>query len=126
MTDPYASPLRGRPVKLEGTLIGRGDAGSRVGSDLKLQDKTGMIYTRYASRFGSLGNFFFGLTQVQRLIDSEVKAIGWFRRGIAPWLDLIQLEKNDRTTVQSYHRFWSLVVGIDSIVLVFLILLLPM
>ena len=72
MTDPYASPLRGRPVKLEGTLIGRGDAGSRVGSDLKLQDKTGMIYTRYASRFGSLGNFFFGLTQVQQLIDSEL------------------------------------------------------
>ena len=73
---------------------------------------------------GSLGNFFFGWTKVEKLIDSEVKAIGWFRRGIAPWLDLIQLEKYDRTTVKSYHRFWSLVVGIGSIILAFLIPLL--
>ncbi|HEY9822799.1 MAG TPA: hypothetical protein V6D35_18810 [Candidatus Sericytochromatia bacterium] len=27
MSDPYASPLRGQPVQLQGELIGRGDAG---------------------------------------------------------------------------------------------------
>jgi len=41
MSDPYASPLRGQPTKLQGELIGRGDAGYQFGSDLKLQDRTG-------------------------------------------------------------------------------------
>ncbi|UBF29219.1 M48 family metalloprotease [Kovacikia minuta CCNUW1] len=57
MSDPYASPLRGRAVKLDGQVIGRGDAGYKFGSDLKMQDPTGVIYLRYASRFGPLGNF---------------------------------------------------------------------
>ena len=120
MCDPYASPLRGRPVKLEGELIGRGDAGYQFGSDLKLKDPTGMIYTRYASRFGSLGNFLFGWAQVKKLIGSEVSAVGWFRRGIAPWLDLIELDSNS-TTVKSYHRFWSLIVGAGALILGFVL-----
>ncbi|AOX04021.1 peptidase M48 [Moorena producens PAL-8-15-08-1] len=118
MCDPYASPLRGRPVKLQGELIGRGDAGYKFGSDLKLQDRSGMIYTRYASRFGPIGNFLFGGTKVQNLIGSQVNVVGWFRRGIAPWLDLIQLESNN-TTVNSYHRFWSLTVAVGAIILGF-------
>ncbi|WP_293090918.1 zinc metalloprotease HtpX [Moorena sp. SIOASIH] len=118
MCDPYASPLRGRPVKLQGELIGRGDAGYKFGSDLKLQDRSGMIYTRYASRFGPIGNFLFGSSKVQNLIGSQVNVVGWFRRGIAPWLDLIHLENNN-TTVNSYHRFWSLTVAVGAIILGF-------
>ncbi|MBF2020085.1 MAG: M48 family metalloprotease [Hydrococcus sp. C42_A2020_068] len=121
MCDPYASPLRGRPVQLQGKLIGRADAaGYQFGSDLKLQDKMGTIYTRYASRFGSLGNFLFGATQVQKLIGSEVQAVGWFRREIIPRVDLVQLKTN-RTTVRSYPRFWSLVMGIGAIIFGFIV-----
>ena len=65
MSDPYASPLRGQPAKLQGELIGRGDAGYTFGSDLKLQDRTGMIYLRCASRFGPIGNFLFGMKRVK-------------------------------------------------------------
>ncbi len=115
MSDPYASPLRGKPAKLEGELIGRGDAGYTFGSDLKLQDKTGMIYLRYASRFGPIGNFLFGMKRVKSLIGMDVSALGWFRRGVAPWMDLIQLESDSGTTVNSYHRFWSVVMGIGAI-----------
>ncbi len=115
MSDPYASPLRGQPAKLEGELIGRGDAGYAFGSDLKLQDKTGMIYLRYASRFGPIGNFLFGMKRVKSLIGMDVSALGWFRRGVAPWMDLIQLESDSGTTVNSYHRFWSFVMGIGAI-----------
>jgi len=43
MANPYASPLRGKPAQLEGTLIGRGDAGYRFGSDLKLQAGAGWL-----------------------------------------------------------------------------------
>ncbi|TAF01331.1 MAG: peptidase M48 [Oscillatoriales cyanobacterium] len=115
MSDPYASPLRGQPAKLQGELIGRGDAGYAFGSDLKLQDRTGMIYLRYASRFGPIGNFLFGMKRVKSLIGMDVSALGWFRRGVAPWMDLIQLESDSGTAVNSYHRFWSFVMGICAI-----------
>ena len=111
MSDPYASPLKGRPAKLEGKLIGRGDAGYKFGSDLKLQDPSGMLYLRYASRFGSLGNFFFGMKRVESLINMDVASVGWFRRGVAPWMDLIKLESNNGTVVNSYHRFGSFLTG---------------
>ena len=111
MSDPYASPLRGQPAKLDGNLIGRGQAGYKFGSDLKLQDKTGMLYLRYSSRFGPIGNFLFGMKRVQSLIGSAVETKGWFRRGIAPWMDLIQLKTDSGTVVNSYHRFWSFLLG---------------
>ncbi|MEA5532489.1 zinc metalloprotease HtpX [Crocosphaera sp. XPORK-15E] len=116
MCDPYSSPVRGKPVRLKGKLIGRGDAGYAFGSDLKLQDRTGMIFVRYASRFGAIGNFFFGATQVKDLIDNSVGTVGWFRRGVAPWLDLIELSTGEKT-VKSYHRFGSLVTGAIIIII---------
>ena len=117
MSDPYASPLRGKPAKLQGELIGRGQAGYKFGSDLKIQDKTGMLYLRYSSRFGPIGNFLFGMKRVQNLIGSSVASRGWFRRGNMPWMDLIQLKTADGTLVNSYHRFWTFVFGFGAIVL---------
>ncbi len=111
MSNPYASPLRGQPVQIQGKLIGRGDAGYAFGSDLKLQDKSGMIFLRYASRFGPIGNFLFGMSQVKDLIGSQVGTTGWFRRGIAPWMDLVQFETGEGRVVNSYHRFWSFIWG---------------
>jgi Zn-dependent protease with chaperone function len=117
MSDPYASPLRGKPAKLNGELIGRGDAGYVFGSDLKLQDRSGMIYLHYASRFGPIGNFLFGMKRVKNLIGMKVETLGWFRRGVAPWIDLIQLKSDSGTTVNSYHRFWSFILGGGAIIL---------
>ncbi|MBD2560956.1 MULTISPECIES: zinc metalloprotease HtpX [Nostoc] len=117
MSDPYASPLRGKPAKLEGQLIGRGDAGYKFGSDLKIQDRSGMLYLHYASRFGPIGNFLFGMKRVQSLIGEQVGAVGWFRRGVAPWMDLIQIQSENGTIVNSYHRFWSFILGGGSIIL---------
>jgi len=117
MSNPYASPLRGKPVKLQGELIGRGDAGYSFGSDLKLQDRTGLMFLHYASRFGPLGNFLFGMQRVKNLIGMSVESIGWFYRGIMPWTDLICLESENGTVVNSYHRFWSLLLSIGAIAL---------
>ncbi|BAY11934.1 zinc metalloprotease HtpX [Calothrix sp. NIES-2098] len=116
MSDPYASPLRGQPAKLQGQLIGRGDAGNKLGSDLKIQDRSGMLYLHYASRFGPIGNLLFGMKRVQSLIGEQVEAVGWFRRGVAPWMDLIQLQSENGTVVNSYHRFWSFVLGGGAII----------
>jgi len=119
MTNPYASPLRGQPVNLAGELIGRGDAGYRFGSDLKFRDRTGMIFLRYASRFGPLGNFLFGAVQVEGLIGTQSHALGWFRRGIAPWVDLVRIKNQAGKQINSYHRFWKLVIGIGALILSF-------
>lgn len=117
MSNPYASPLRGKPVKLQGELIGRGDAGYTFGSDLKLQDSTGLMFLHYASRFGPLGNFLFGMKRVKSLIGMSVESIGWFYRGMIPWTDLIHLKSDNGTVVNSYHRFWSLFLSIGAIAL---------
>lgn len=122
MADPYASPLRGKPAKLNGTLIGRGDAGYIFGSDLQFQDKTGLLYLHYFSRFGPMGNFLFGMSRVKNLIGSQVKTSGWFRRGAASWLDLVQLETEDGTIVNSYHRFWLFLLSIILISIVLILL----
>lgn len=109
--------MRGQPATLAGELIGRGDAGYKFGSDLKLQDRSGMLYLHYASRFGSIGNFLFGMKRVESLIGQNVGTIGWFRRGIMPWMDLIQLKGENGTIVHSYHRFWSFIIGGGLIIL---------
>jgi len=116
MSDPYASPLRGKPAKLDGKLIGRGDAGYRFGSDLKLQDKTGMLFLRYSSRFGPIGNFLFGASQVKPLIDTSGSAMGWFRRSAAPWMDLVRYTSGGKV-IRSYHRFWHLIMGCGAILI---------
>lgn len=117
MSDPYASPLRGVPIKLQGEVIGRGDAGSWFGSDLKLQDPTGLIFLHYASRFGSIGNFFFGATKVMKLLGRKSTAVGWFRRGVAPWVDLVELTPVGGEPVQSYHAFWQSILGVVGVII---------
>jgi hypothetical protein len=119
MSDPYASPLRGRAVKLSGEIIGRGEAGYRFGCDWKLQDPTGIMYVRYASRFGPLGNFLFGMSQADSFIRQPVTVTGWFRRGVMPWVDLVKMDCDRKWPVRSYHRFWSLVLGLGCIAIGF-------
>lgn len=121
MSDPYASPLRGQPAQLQGELIGRGDAGYTFGSDLKLQDQTGMIFLRYASRFGPIGNFLFGMKRVKNLIGTQGQTSGWFRRGVMPWMDLHQYTSDGGTTIKSYPRFWAIVMGVGAIGLAMLV-----
>lgn len=119
MSDPYASLLRGKFVQLDGELIGRADAGYIAGSDLKIQDKTGLMYLRYASWLGPVGNFFFGTGIASSLIGEEVSAIGWFRRGVGPWVDLLKIKTDNGKTYSSYPRFWKLVMGVGFIILGF-------
>lgn len=121
MSDPYASPLRGKPVRLAGQVIGRGDAGYQFGSDLKMQDPTGLIYLHYASRFGPLGNFLFGMSQADSFIHKDVAVTGWFRRGVMPWVDMGLMKCPEKWDVSSHHRFWSVLLGAGAIGLAFVL-----
>ncbi|MGK7924117.1 MAG: M48 family metalloprotease [Spirulina sp.] len=110
MCDPYASPFRPIPATLKGQIVGRGNSGYVFGSDMMFQDDTGLMYLHYVSFWGPLGNFFFGATQVQNLLRSPGKASGWFRRGIAPYMDLKQMAIAGKN-INGYHDTWLLVTG---------------
>lgn len=117
MQDPYANPLKGRFVEIEGKVIGKAEAGSYLGEDVKMQDKSGcLIYLNYESIIPLIGNIIFGLGQARKMIGEYSKAIGWFRRSSYQVVDLDNVEVSGET-IKSYTRFWGIVTGIVFLVL---------
>lgn len=121
MCDPYASPVRGRLVYLEGQIVGRLQAGSPIGEDFKLQDRTGLMAINYESLIPVLGNLWFGWRRLANLMNGQVSAIGWFRRYTTAFVDLNQM-KAANGTIESYTRFWGLWRGPVFIVLALLLM----
>ncbi len=112
MSDAYASPLKGKPVLLEGQIIGKADAGGKLGEDMTLQDQSGgLIMLNYESLLGFLGNWWFGLKKVQALVGQPVQALGWFRRNVSQLVDLKTLRTHTET-IESWTAFWGRAGGI--------------
>ncbi len=84
------SPVRGIPARLRGKVIGRGQPGYLFSEDVVLQDKTGILFLDYRAPFAVL-HWWFALTRVPGLIGREVEALGWYRRGPAPYFELREL-----------------------------------
>ncbi len=123
MCDPYASPVRGRLVHLEGKVVGRAHAGSPIGEDMILQDDSGGLITlNYESWLPILGNLWFGWRRVRNLMEQQASAFGWFRRYTAAYVDLKALNSL-AGSIQSYTRFWALYRGPLFIVLALLLML---
>lgn len=57
------------------------------------------------------------MRRAKRLIGSSAAVVGWFRRGAASYLDLIQIRSDNEKIINSYHRFWSFLLGSGLIVL---------
>jgi Zn-dependent protease with chaperone function len=91
MADPYASPVHGRRVRLDGELIGKGQAGYRFSADMMFQDDTGLLYLNYESWLPLLGNLLFAVTEVRDLVGSDVAVEGWFFRGVGSRLGMRHL-----------------------------------
>ncbi|NEO26382.1 MAG: peptidase M48, partial [Kamptonema sp. SIO4C4] len=125
LCNPYASPLHPLPATLTGEIIGRGDSGYAFGSDLMFEDETGLMFIHYASFWGPLGNFLFGATQANKFIGEGGKVRGWFRRGIAPYLDLHQMSLGGEV-VKGYHNAWLLIIGVLLVLVGGMTLLLSM
>ena len=83
MGDIYASPVRGRKISLEGQLVGRWIPGYIFSEDMLMQDKTGLIYVDYESRFGWIGNLFYSLKKAAENIGKDVRTSGWFFRDMS-------------------------------------------
>lgn len=108
MRNPYASPIRGKPVMLSGQVIGRGIPGYVFSEDMMYQDKTGLTFLDYNSLFGFVGNLFFALGKIKSLFGIPSRAEGWFYRGMSSLISLryIQTEKE---VVRSHPILWSLI-----------------
>jgi Zn-dependent protease with chaperone function len=112
MSDPYASPLRGRPVRLGGLIVGRADAGNRIGEDFVLEDQGGgLMPINYESMFGFLGNWYFSAKKLNNLLRQPVEVVGWFRRGITHQVDLDRMQSGTGPTA-SYTAFWGRLGGV--------------
>ena len=111
MQDPYHNPMKGNYVLLEGQVIGKADAGSYLGEDLKMQDKSGGLVTlNYESPIPVFGNIFFGIGKGKKMIGQGTKATGWFRRTSYQVVDLEKAEIASGT-IKSYTRFWGIFSG---------------
>jgi hypothetical protein len=56
------------------------------------------------------------------LLGTQVSVTGWFRRGVAPWVDLTQFVTESGTVVKSFHRLGSFILA--GLALIFGLLLL--
>lgn len=110
LADIYASPVRASKAKLQGKIIGRGQAGFRFGEDLMLKDDTGIIYLRYQSIIPLIGNLWFGWRKAGNLVDQMVEAKGWFLRGTIPWIGLRNLRTTDKE-INSWVHLHSIILG---------------
>ncbi len=122
MRNPYASPLRGKPVRIEGHVVGRGVPGYVFGEDMMYQDKTGLIFVNYHSALGFLGNILFALRKVKKLMGLPSVAEGWFHRHMASMLTLRRLETGEGVTKSYRHvwsRIWPSLLIIISLIVVF-------
>jgi len=112
MSDPYASPLRGRPVIVSGTVIGKAAAGALFGEDMVIHDPSGGLITlNYESAIPLFGNLFFGYKRVRAMVNQRVAAVGWFRRKVTQVIDLKTIKTSDRP-FRSYTRFWALFLAV--------------
>jgi Zn-dependent protease with chaperone function len=86
LCDPYANPLRARAVKL---LLRIEELGAEIGKNMLFKDKTGLILARCLS-----------FANLERFGNKPLKVIGWYRRGIQPWLTWQNLAHEEESLTQ--------------------------
>lgn len=106
VADIYASPVRGKPVKITGKTIGRAIPGFIFGEDMIFQDKTGFIYLNYESAIPFFGNLFFAWKKLESLLEKPATSTGWFLRGATHHLELYKFQTSTGT-IKSYVMFWT-------------------
>ncbi|MHA1199072.1 MAG: M48 family metalloprotease [Candidatus Heimdallarchaeaceae archaeon] len=107
-----ASPFRGKPIRLKGTIIGRGTPGYYFSEDVVLQDPSGIITLDYDPLFGFM-RWITALFRVEKIIGSQVEIVGWYRRTPRPIVMIKRMYTLDGQTSFSSNKNlagWILVV----------------
>jgi len=122
MSDIYASPVRGDKVKLDGEIIGKGQAGYKFSEDVMFKDDTGIMFIRYESWLPFFGNLIFALNKVPDLIGEKVSLNGWFLRGQMPWIGMRTLNSQNDVMKGYIHLigiiggFLMVIAGVGMII----------
>ncbi len=114
MSDPYASPVKGRRVALEGKIIGRGDAGNIFGDDMMFSDQTGLLFLDFRSKVGGIGEFLFGWKKAGKLVGQKVTTECWFFRSMGPYMVLANA-KTENETINSHPIIGSVFAAVICI-----------
>jgi Zn-dependent protease with chaperone function len=92
MGDVAASPIVGRPVRLQGEVIGRADAGSVFGEDTIFADPSGRITVDFRSLWGPVGDMWTGWRRIKPHIGQKGQVRGWFRRSMGGYVVMSELD----------------------------------
>ena len=106
------SGIRGVPVSIDGTLIGRGVPGLIWSEDFVLQDETGIMFLDYRQPL-RIWEFFFGLLRNEDYQDRSVRVKGWYRRSPVPYIELKEIQTGGATST-SYVYHVKIAVGVIS------------
>jgi Zn-dependent protease with chaperone function len=116
MKDVYASPVRGKLVTLNAEIIGRGQAGFVLGSDLMVKDNTGIIYVHIKTILGFITNWLFAINKFKKLLGQQGVVKAYFFRGVMG-MTVLKNFNNQQHNVNSYPILWSMIFGSLLIVL---------
>ena len=97
LEDLEVSQMQPRAVRLKGTIIGQGEPGAFWSPDLVLRDHTGMIFLLYRSSI-PFARYLFGTAKAADYIGEQVTVEGWYRRGLAPYVEMSKLTGEDGPT----------------------------
>ncbi|WP_368006997.1 M48 family metalloprotease [Laspinema palackyanum] len=111
LTDPDAIPLDSLPIGLEGELLGRRGISNWLAQDLILHSPTGLVKLHCASTLGVFGYLWLLLKRPSDFVGQAISAVGWFRRGATPWIDLDRFTTTDGKTHASAHPIWSTILA---------------
>jgi Zn-dependent protease with chaperone function len=125
MSDPAASPVVGRPARLDGKAIGRVNPGFFAGEDVIYQDRTGLLPVDFRSMLGFIGDFFAGWKRVPKHIGEEGNVTGWFRRSMGGYIILKEMNST-KGQLRARPYFWQMLLSIIVIVAnVYIVLAVP-
>lgn len=115
MSDPYASPVRGKRCALEGKLVGRGTPGFVFSEDFMLEDRTGLLFLDYQYWLPVLGDLVFAVKRAGTFIGESTACDGWFFRGSSQYLTLNEMHCGDEV-IKSSQKALALVGALPVIV----------
>ncbi len=104
LKDLDVSQMRARPVRLKGTILGRGLPGAFWSPDLVLRDPTGIIFILYRQSI-PFARFLFGVSEAEKYIGQEVEVQGWFRCGLSPYVEMSRLVGPSHSVHRTYSRW---------------------
>ncbi len=114
LEDMDVSQMRPRAIQLSGKILGRGEPGAFWSPDLVLRDATGIIFILYRQSI-PFARFLFGTAEAEGYVDQEVVVEGWFRRGMAPYVEMSKIADKYGNVHRTYSRWIQLAVALAAI-----------